>query len=36
MEEVERLTEESNLPKRPDYKFWEEWLCFVLEDNLFV
>jgi len=36
MEEVEKLTEESSLPKKPNYKFWEEWLCFVLEDNLFV
>lgn len=36
MEEVEKLTEESDLPKKPNYRFWEEWLCFVLEDNLFV
>ncbi len=36
MEEVEILTEKSTLPNKPDYKFWEEWLCFVLEDNLFA
>jgi len=34
MEEVENLTEGSTLPNKPDYKFWDEWLCFVLEDNL--
>jgi len=36
MDEIEVLSENSTLPSKPDYKFWEEWLCFVLEDNLFA
>jgi len=35
MDEIEELSGKSTLPNKPDYRFWEEWLCFVLEDNLF-
>ena len=35
MDEIEELSNNSTLPQKPDYKFWEKRLCRILEDNLF-
>ena len=34
MDEVEKLSRESNLPEKPDRKFWDEWLIQTIEEIL--